>query len=140
MGNWRTVHLQGTCNPVDVPALRDFLSLRSDDHGWGCLHSGGLAGLQNWAGEEITVIGNLGERGFTPEDVAEELRKIIATVAPSLKVKVDCGGDYESTDCVATVLVGEDSSVAVLPPSVERIPEIDVAAVHARAMRAMGLS
>jgi hypothetical protein len=137
MGNWRTVHIQGTCGAGDVPALREFLDLDFAADDWGCLHSGGLAGLQNWAGETIDVVGNLGERGFDPDDVATELRKIIDSVAPTLRVKVDCGDDFESLTCVATVIVGEDSTVAVVPPSVASGPEIDPAALQDRFLRAI---
>lgn len=137
MGNWRTVHLKGTCAPEHVPELRAFLSRGFTDPGWGCLHSGGIWGLQNWAGETFEAVGNLGERDFEPEDVAEELRKIIRDVAPSLKAQVDCGADRESLECVATVLVGEDSTVAVLPPAVDTIPPVDAAAADMRFLRSI---
>lgn len=132
MGNWRTVHLQGSVSVDDHPALVKYLHEGYESPEWGCLHSGGLFGLQNWArmnaedeGKRVKFwsYGNLGERDFTPEDVAEAVRRIKDQVAPSLIVRIDCGGDYEDLDCVATVLVGEDGTVAVLPPMVDRLPE-----------------
>lgn len=132
MGNWRTVHLQGSVSVDDHPALVKYLHEGYESSEWGCLHSGGLGGLQNWAREhaedergrvKFWSFGNLGERDFTPEDVAAEIRRIKDQVAPSLIVRVDCGGDYEDLTCVATVLVGEDDSVAVLPPMVGWLPE-----------------
>lgn len=124
MGNWRTVHVTGQCATAHVPALRRFLGADYADDNWGCLHNGGICGLQNWADESIDAVGNLAERDFTVEDVAEEVRKIIRDVAPSLRVRIDCGGDWETLSCVATVLTDEDGTVRVSDPMVAAIPEI----------------
>ncbi len=130
MGNWRTVHIQGTCDPAEVPVVAWWLRLPSLDArlGDGTLWDrigpltiyDGLCGLHEWVQPRIDVIGNLFERDYSVEQVAEHLRMILQ-VAPSLKVMIDCGGDWESTDCEATIIVGEDGSVAVLPPRVESI-------------------
>lgn len=131
MGNWRTVHLQGSVERADWYGLRVRLAVDYESPYWGCLHSGGLFGIQNWAETnlkdvgsrvEFSSYGNLGERDFSPEDVAEAVRKIRTQVAPSLIVRIDCGGDYESTTCVATVIVGENGDVAVMPPMVQELP------------------
>jgi hypothetical protein len=132
MGNWRTVHLQGSVGTPEWYPLVAHLSVRYEDPAWGCLHSGGLFGLQNWAQSnvkergdrvEFSSYGNLGERDYTPGDVADEIRRIKDQVAPSLILRVDCGGEYEDLTCVATVLVGEDDIVVVVPPMVEVLPE-----------------
>jgi hypothetical protein len=70
----------------------------------------------------INFTGNLGERGYGPESVAEELERI-AAVCPSLKVKVHCGGDYETLDCVATVSL-ESGKAKVGDPEVQTIGPI----------------
>lgn len=131
MGNWRTVNIEGTCGVEDVPALREYLRAEfEDEQRWGCLHDGGMCGLGNWARMRIGAIGNLAERDYSPKDVADELRKIRELIAPSLRCKVHCGGDYEDLACVATVLCGDDG-VTVAKPEVEsvmRIPEDQIAA------------
>lgn len=131
MGNWRTVHLQGSVERADWYGLRARLAVDYESPYWGCLHSGGLFGIQNWAETntkdvgsrvEFSSYGNLGERDFSPEDVAEAVRELMAQVAPSLIVRIDCGGDYESITCVATVITSEDGEVMVMPPMVEQLP------------------
>jgi len=119
MGNWRTVQIEGTCAATDIAALRQYLAAGCEDPRWGPLHCGGACGLPNWADEEINVCGNLGERGFTPEDLRDELLKLCG-VAPSLAVDVHCGGDYEDTKCVATVHLERGRSV-VLDPQIEAV-------------------
>lgn len=124
MGNWRTIHIVGACKPDDARALQDWLSADYMDSRWGCLHGGGIFGLHNWAGEKIGAVGNLGERDFTVEDVATELTGIIKTVAPSLRVRIDCGDDHESREVVATILTDEDGTVEIKPPMVDTLPEV----------------
>lgn len=62
----------------------------------------------------ISVTGNLAERDFTFEDVAETLRKI-GEFCPNADIKVHVGGDYESLDCVKTVYL-KDGEVLVIDP------------------------
>lgn len=102
MGDWRAVQIEGTCGAEDVVALRKHLAVGFEDERWGPLHNGGISGLPNWADAEIDACGNLGERGYTEECVRDELLKMSA-IAPSLDVKVHCGGEDEDVECVATV-------------------------------------
>ena len=119
MGNWRTVHITGTCAASEVAALR--AAVRSDqrndwaNHGPLCFGAS-LCGLSFWPAETFDATGNLWERDYTPEDVAEHLRELLA-VAPSLTMTVHCGGDYEDTVCIATVTCA-GGVVAVGPPAV----------------------
>ena len=124
MGNWRRAHVTGSCGEEDVPALREAIEPGPSWERFGPLsNAAGLCGLNDWGGTTIDRVGNLAERDYGPEQVADHLRQLVAA-APSLKVKIDLGGDWEVADCVATVVVGEDGSVGVLPPSVETIPDI----------------
>lgn len=130
MGNWRTVQIVGTCAAAEVPALGRALNPGPDYRNFHCLVNGGLFGLPNWAAEQISVIGNLAERGYDPDAVARTLTKL-AAVAPSLAVKVHCGGDYEAAECVATVTLA--GGVATMgPPEIAAIPDIDEDQVEAQ--------
>jgi hypothetical protein len=131
MGNWRTVNIAGTIGESHVGPLRDRLgyTFEAGDSGWD--HYGPLSfnrqrplpcGLNNWVAAQANAIGNLAERDFDPEDVAQHLRELLG-VAPSMLLAVHCGGDYESLDCVATVLAGE-GLVVVGAPQVGRVEEI----------------
>jgi hypothetical protein len=86
-----------------------------------CLCNGGMAGLPMWAMENISVVGNLAERGYGEESVAETLEDIAKTV-PDLAVKVHLGGDYETSECVATIAL-ENGKASVGPPEREKIPD-----------------
>lgn len=144
MGNWRTVRIEGTCAAEDIPRLNRQLTYDygSSDNpplsclGWGSAPS--MCGLNRWPAETINIVGNLHERDYEVEDVADELRKLVE-VAPSLRVFIDCGGDYESTDCVATVAVSEDGTVGVLPPRVAILPEIPEGQMLANMVQALRL-
>jgi hypothetical protein len=124
VGNWRIVQIVGSCAVEDVPALvKEIMwDSRRERQPFYCLsHTGGLAGLPMWVGEAINAVGNLAERNYGPEDVATDLENL-AQVAPSLLVKVHCGGDWESQDCIATVVL-ENGIVAVEEPEIVRIPD-----------------
>jgi len=122
MGNWRSVNIEGTCGEAEVSALIKAVGIDFSDEGWGCLtFTGGLSGLPLWPGKTISACGNLAERDYGPDDVAEALNTYLK-IAPSLNVKVHCGGDYEDKKCIATVgLV--DGKYTVQPPEVEAIRE-----------------
>lgn len=123
MGNWRTVHIIGTCHADDVPRLQAALTPAPDYSNFHCLLGGvGLFGLPNWADEQIDATGNLAERGYDPEDVQRQLVKLGA-IAPSLTVIVHCGGDYEDTTCVASVVL-ENGSAEVKPPLIADVGAI----------------
>lgn len=66
--------------------------------------------------------GNLAERDYTVADVAEVLVEL-AGLAPSLRVKVHCGGDNETTGCVATIAVA-DGTVVVGPVEVPQVAPV----------------
>lgn len=123
MGNWRTVTIIGTCSQEDVRRLADAIEVDADYANFHCLSAaGGLCGLPSWAATTIHVTGNLAERDYSVEAVAEQL-KLLAWAAPSLAVKVHCGGDYEDTVCVATITV-KHKDVAIGPPEVDGIEAI----------------
>ena len=122
MGNWTTVHISGTCNAEDVPALKAAVNVGESWKAFHCLcNTGGICGLGDWADEEMSVTGNLAERDYGVKDVAGQLREL-ARIAPSLTLKVHVGGEYESLDCVATVncingsVTIDDAEIKTLTP------------------------
>jgi len=119
VGNWRTCNVVGTMSEDDAAKLRELLDygdIMSERAGeawsrpYSCLlyssHSPGLCGLGAWPAATMNACGNLAERDFSVGDVAEGLRAL-ADRAPSMLLKVHCGGDWESDKCVATISVGE---------------------------------
>ena len=129
MGNWRTVTITGSIGVQDVAAARRYIELGNDPANWGGFHclcwpGPSLCGLGRWippAGGKIRAVGNLAERNYDINDVAEALRHMV-TLAPSLELKVHCGGDYESDTCVATVTV-HAGEVSVGPAEVPTVGE-----------------
>jgi hypothetical protein len=128
MGNWRTVNVIGTIAPEHVGPLHDWLGYSHDldDPAMGRFgplsfnrRSPSLCGLNAWPAERVSACGNLAERDYSVEDVAGELRRLVH-VAPSMLLKVHCGGEYESGDCVATISVGE-GVVAVGEPEQAKV-------------------
>jgi hypothetical protein len=67
--------------------------------------------------------GNLAERDYSVASVAETLESL-ARAAPSLVVKIHCGGDYEDAACIATITL-ENGRVTVGPPEVDSVGELD---------------
>lgn len=84
-----------------------------------CREQPSLCGLNDWPAPVVNRAGNLAERDYDVDDVAEELRKLVA-VAPSMLLTVHCGGERESTDCIATIRGGE-GLVVVGKPEVKTI-------------------
>jgi len=132
MGNWRTIQIVGTCDRAEVAKLKEAIAFDYvDPKYYGKFHclsnTGGIAGLGDWAGEHINRVGNLAERDYSVVDVAEQL-KALAAVAPSLKLKVHCGGDYEDRGVVATITVDgaaiAGGLVVIEPPEIESLPDI----------------
>lgn len=127
MGNWRTVTITGSIDAADVPAARAFVELGDRPVDWDRFHclcwtGPSLCGLGRWIpkdGGQIDAVGNLAERDYGVEEVAETLRNLVA-VAPSLDVKVHCGGDWENTTCVATVTARE-GQVTISDPEVAEV-------------------
>lgn len=132
MGNWRTVNITGTMTTGHAAKLCRLLDRRDEMawDGWGepyaCLSFNsvrpGLCGLGSWPATQVDRTGNLAERDYSIEDVADALRALVA-VAPSMLLKVHCGGEYESNECVATISVGE-GLVVVGKPEREATGEI----------------
>jgi hypothetical protein len=124
MGNWRTVNIVGTIAPNDLPAARAFVNTGDDYSRFHplCNYGFSLCGLGDWTAEEVLACGNLSERDYSVEDVAETLRQMVAVV-PSLALKVHCGGDYESEDCVATITVA-GGNVFVDPAEVAKLGDM----------------
>lgn len=125
MGNWRRVHILGTCDSTEVGALRRALTLKPDYSNFHCLiDTGGLAGTGNWANRTISAVGNLAERDYDVEDVQATLEQL-AAAAPSLNVIVHCGADRESATCIASVVLLHGKAT-IEPARVETLPEIDL--------------
>lgn len=126
MGNWRTVYIIGKCRADEVDALRQAVCI--DFHKeWDrfhclCYSGPSLCGLTNWPAERINAVGNLAERDYSVEDVAASLRNLIK-IAPSLDIKIHCGGDWEAKQCIATVQ-GAGGKVAILEPEITILPAI----------------
>jgi hypothetical protein len=126
MGNWIRVNIVGTCAEAEIDALQAAITPTRDYDNFGPLSSAcGLAGLPMWALKTFNVVGNLAERGYDAESVAEHLESIVERV-PSLECMVHVGADYESEKCVATVVAGS-GKVTVVDPVVKSIGEIPAA-------------
>lgn len=140
MGNWRRAHLVGTCDRGEAGKLRRVirmdLSVPDFDQPFYPLSAtGGVCGLPMWPDEEIDAVGNLAERDYDAEDVADCLRKLL-TVAPSLELEVHLGGEYEADECVATV-VCRDGEVSVEEPRVDEVPEVPVGQMQENLLRSL---
>ena len=136
MGNWTTVHISGTCSKDDLPALKKAVNIGKDWEKFHCLcNSRSLCGLNDWTAENISAIGNLAERDYGEDDVAEQLRELVK-IAPSLKLKVHVGGDYESLDCVATINCAE-GVVTIDDPEIKALPAISDAQMQGNLMKAI---
>ncbi len=138
MGNWTTVNIEGSCPANEVDALRDYVNAynNGDYSRIHCLSNGsGLYGLGDWANEGISVTGNLFERGFGKDDVAETL-KTIGELCPNADIKVHVGGDYESLECVATVHLNK-GRVNILDPERKTLAPLDQSKIAGNLMRAL---
>jgi hypothetical protein len=132
VGNWRTVNMTGTMTGEDAALLRAYLGYSFRERNdpamkrFGplsfCREQPSICGLNAWPAPEVARSGNLAERDYGVDDVAEHLRELVA-VAGSMMLTVHCGGERESLDCVATIRVGE-GLVAAGKPEVERLAEI----------------
>jgi len=83
----------------------------------------GLCGLGNWVKPVVNAVGNLAERNYTVESVANVL-KLIAEKWDGVELTIHVGGDYESDECIATVIL-KNGKVDILPPQIEKLPELD---------------
>jgi hypothetical protein len=123
MGNWRTVNVVGTMGAEHAALLLDALDEGADyacgwDKPWACLTFSrarpSLCGLNAWPAGHMSRCGNLAERDYSVQDVAKALEALLP-IAPSMLLKVHCGGEYESEQCVATISVGEGLVVVGKP-------------------------
>ena len=124
MGNWRTVVLTGTVDESEVEALRDRVTYTDDDYNnFGPLSYNSkrpsIFGLCDWVAPTIVAGGNLAERDYSVKSVADILTKLVA-IAPSLNLKVHCGGDWESEQCIATITV-EHGTVTIGGPEIDLV-------------------
>ncbi len=126
MGNWRTVTMHGTVDRGEVDQLRAACAYDVYGEDWGDFGplsfdpaTPGLASLGDWVRPTIAAGGNLAERDYAVDEVAEHLRRLVL-VASSLALVVHCGGDYESTACVATIVVAA-GAVTVGPAQVAEV-------------------
>lgn len=122
MGNWRTVNMTGTIDPAEAAELVDYLTWdqNTDPHGLGPLTiSSAIFALGRWPAAAVDAHGNLFERDYTPQDVADQLH-LLTGVAPSMDLVVHCGGEYEDLECVATITV-KGGRVKLWPPQVKTV-------------------
>lgn len=137
MGNWRTVAIVGTCDHAEVEALR--AACRGYAIGPLAVHGiPSIFGIDDWPAAEMMVVGNCSERDYSVESIARDLRALVQS-APSLRIKVHCGGEYEDKTCVATVTV-EGGEVTVGPPEEKAIPEPGAEHLRERLERALRFS
>jgi hypothetical protein len=142
--------MTGTMSERDAAALRQYLgyshrfisSGEARDPAWD--HFGplsfdrdqpSLCGLNDWPAAKVARSGNLAERDYSVEDVGECLSGLVA-VAPTMLLVIHCGGERESTECVATIRVGE-GLVAVGPPEVQAIEPMSDAEATVNMFRAL---
>jgi hypothetical protein len=140
MGNWRTVNIIGTFDPSEVDAARRYLA--ADHESWmagrvGPLSiSDGLCSLGEWPATTVMTAGNLYERNYSVQDVADHLTSLVV-VAPSARLKVHCGDDYGSHTCIATITVTDDL-VTVGDPEVPTVAPVPDDAATGRLFKAVG--
>lgn len=133
MGNWMKVKIEGSCKAEDVANLEKAIDPGEGFENFHCLSSTkGILSLPMWATEKISAVGNLAERDYTVEDVANQLKEL-AKVAPSLAVQIHCGGDFESPDCVATITLDE-GNISTGDPEIETIDKQFEVATYADTM------
>jgi|GEM_PF-4227746 len=117
VGNWLAVHVQGTCAPEEVEALRQAIAV--DDNYRYLSNTWNGYGLLDWPAEEIDLVGNLTRPTFFLANIVAELRRLTA-IAPSLQLKVHCREMYGAGRCGATLTV-KDREVRIDPPEVEEV-------------------
>ena len=142
MGNWRTVSIEGSIAPEHVAALKAALRWDMDDldaePGPGPLSFyPSLGGLGPWPAPEVKAGGNLFERDYSVESVAEHIRHVVLPAAPSAALKVHCDDDWEDTTCIATITVA-DGQVTVGDPEVETVSGVGSAQFQERLAQILG--
>lgn len=126
MGNWTTVNIIGTCPADELPKLHQFVNAYKDNDNWDMFHclcnTGGLAGLGDWTGTTINAKGNLAERDYSYDSVAEELQKI-GQMCPTADIKVHVGGDHETLTCIKTVHL-QNGTVEIKEPEIHQLEDM----------------
>ena len=119
MGNWRTVNMMGAIPLRHIESMKEYFVCGDSYDNFNCLSiAGGLCGL-NWISPQVSAIGNLAERDYTPNDVVDILM-LIAEKWPGVELKIHCGDDWEKLNCIATVIL-KDGKVKKLEPQVKEI-------------------
>lgn len=130
MGNWRTVHIHGTVSGMKVPALREALTPPStgkwteQDDALYCLHiNSGVFRLGNWIPDDglVNVVGNLSERDLGVGDVYDACCQIV-NIDPAACFVIDIGDDFESSECIASIVV-TNGQARIVSAIVEELPK-----------------
>lgn len=144
MGDWMTITMAGAVAADQVEPLRARLRYwyaepGQPEYDWSRFTPlsynetrPGLCGIGEWPAETVQARGNLAERDYSVQDVADCLTELVQ-LAPSMTLKVHCGGPYESTTCTATITVAA-GQVTLGPPEVA---EVQPATEAEREMRLM---
>jgi hypothetical protein len=136
MGDWTTVNIIGSCAENEVAALKAEVDIGENYNKFHSLcNTGGLCGLGSWPAKKMFVSGNLAERGYDADDVADTLTELVK-VAPSLDLKVHIGDHHESTKCIKTVTV-KDGVVTLGDPEVDELVEQPQDVVNGRLLKAL---
>lgn len=148
MGNWITVNIEGKVNKDEAKEMLEWLtvdrqtysSIAEEQLGVYYLQiSQGVCGLGDWIKEDGTLsgIGNVFERDCEPQDLLNEAQ-VLCKQFKSLELTVHVGGDYESTECVATI-IGNKDKVELLEPQIKTLGEISTDQMQNNLLKALGL-
>ena len=137
MGDWRIIQITGTCAQRHIKILDsrircpDSAHTPRDSERWNdfvegplSMHPKGnhLPGSRyvDWVRKTIDYCGLCFERNYTLDDIEHFLWKL-AGIAPSLCLKVHCGGDFQNPECIATFHL-IDGHVSRLKPEIVWLP------------------
>lgn len=138
MGNWRTIEIKGDVSIEEAQKMRKYLkvdkstyeSLASQDDIFYLQFSDGLCGLGEWISNDgsIESVGNVYERNCEVEDLLSEATTL-AHNFPTLNILINIGDDYESLNCVGSIIVKNGSSILIDPivKDLEAIPDEQIA-------------
>lgn len=131
------MQIEGTCDEAEVVALKAAVNIGQDYDRFHCLCNTGasLCGIGDWASRSMSQTGNLAERDYSVKDVADTLETLLAA-APSLKLKVHCGGEREDKTVINTITVA-DGAVTIGPPEKGLLPERSEADMTGRFLNAI---
>lgn len=143
MGNWRTVRIIGTMPADQVDALQRALCIdwRAIGEEWPefkplCYSRiPSVFGVGAWPAAKINAFGNLSERDFSVQAIADHAGELLA-IAPGLAIKIHCGGEWETRECVATITVDQNGA-QVGRPEISELPEFTEADIKRRTQSAI---